>query len=53
MSKRPPSDRHRTGSEVTTVQRALNLLRVLAASEKPIGVNEMGRGIAGNSSTFI
>lgn len=33
----------RAGGEVTTVQRALNLLRVLGASEKPIGVNEIAR----------
>ncbi|MCS3765617.1 MULTISPECIES: IclR family transcriptional regulator [Bradyrhizobium] len=40
-AKRPPSDR--TVGEVTTVQRALNLLRVVGASEKPIGVNEIAR----------
>lgn len=41
FGKRPPSDR--VGGEVTTVQRALNLLRVLGASERPLGVNEIAR----------
>ncbi|RUV94694.1 MAG: MarR family transcriptional regulator [Mesorhizobium sp.] len=29
--------------EVTTLPRALNLLRILGASERPIGVNEIAR----------
>ncbi|AZO18037.1 MAG: IclR family transcriptional regulator [Mesorhizobium sp.] len=38
-----PSDRDRAGGEVRTVQRALDLMRVVGASEKPIGVNEIAR----------
>lgn len=43
FGKQPPSNRDRVGGEVTTVQRALNLLRVLGSSERPIGVNEIAR----------
>lgn len=38
--KRPASNGDRLG-EVTTVQRAIDLLRVVGASEGPIGVNEI------------
>ncbi|QQO23786.1 IclR family transcriptional regulator [Bradyrhizobium diazoefficiens] len=36
-------DRDRARGEVTTVQRALDLLRVVGASERSIGVNEIAR----------
>ncbi|TIO79815.1 MAG: hypothetical protein E5Y00_12690 [Mesorhizobium sp.] len=39
----PPNARDRAPGEVTTVQRALNLLRIVGASERPIGVNEIAR----------
>ncbi|MFB9261677.1 IclR family transcriptional regulator [Bradyrhizobium erythrophlei] len=48
--KHSPRDRDRAGGEVTTVQRALNLLRVLGASERPIGVNEIARRLGRHAS---
>ncbi|MCS3765647.1 MULTISPECIES: IclR family transcriptional regulator [Bradyrhizobium] len=48
--KRSPSNRGRAVGEVTTVQRALNLLRVVGASEKPIGVNEIARRLGKHAS---
>ncbi|MCS3765904.1 MULTISPECIES: IclR family transcriptional regulator [Bradyrhizobium] len=41
--RRSQSHGDRTVGEVTTVQRAIDLLRVVGASEKPSGVNEIAR----------
>lgn len=49
--KHSPRDRDRAGGEVTTVQRALNLLRVLGVSERPIGVNEIARRLGKHASS--
>ncbi|BAB52580.1 mlr8761 [Mesorhizobium japonicum MAFF 303099] len=41
--KHSPNDQDRAPGEVSTVQRALNLLKLLGTTEKPIGVNEIAR----------
>jgi len=50
LEKRFASSRSPASGEVTTVQRALNLLRVIGASEKPIGVNEIARRLGKHAS---
>jgi DNA-binding IclR family transcriptional regulator len=44
------SKSERASGEVTTVQRALDLLKVVGASEKPIGVNEIARRLGKHAS---
>ncbi|WP_271614991.1 IclR family transcriptional regulator [Bradyrhizobium sp. CCBAU 51627] len=50
LEKRSARSRGPASGEVTTVQRALNLLRVIGASEKPIGVNEIARRLGKHAS---
>ncbi|WMY10895.1 IclR family transcriptional regulator [Paraburkholderia phenoliruptrix] len=49
-TKRSEGDSSRLTGEVTTVQRALSLLKILGASDKPIGVNEMARRVGTHAS---
>ncbi|WP_352785422.1 IclR family transcriptional regulator [Mesorhizobium sp. M0244] len=49
--KDSPSGRDRAPGDVTTVQRALNLLKVIGASERPIGVNEIARRLGKHVSS--
>ncbi|MER9534169.1 IclR family transcriptional regulator [Mesorhizobium sp. M0309] len=48
--KQSTSNRDPARAEVTTVQRALNLLRVVGASERAIGVNEIARRLGKHAS---
>ncbi|MTV19102.1 MULTISPECIES: IclR family transcriptional regulator [Bradyrhizobium] len=46
-----PTTRDRASGEVTTVQRALDLLKIVGASERPIGVNEIARRLGKHVSS--